>query len=639
MGNKNFIKNSVGWQISLPSMLVIFLSIAALYVISNSFLDKSIRTSIKYRANEIAEVFSIAIEADSSIANLTRTNNSVATFNDINNLYVIDPLLKKVLVSSENVYSKRFIIDIESVDVKNLLTDSLHRKNSTFYKKNNSDYVYIYHLIVHSENKFAFKKIVLVIDLNDNSLALLFSEYLNGLMAFFVLSVFIAMFVFYLRTKKLVISPLKELLRVVDKGSNEDKAITSSYKSKDEIGVLVDTYNKMITSAFTRKNELLAAKEESEAAEKAKSEFLSIMSHEIRTPMNGVVGGCAFLESTDLDEKQRKYTSMINNSSNHLLALLNDILDFSKIESGNLELESSVIDIDDILDKVINIYQNDVMKKNITLCFVKPNLTLPRMMGDEVRLKQIFTNLVSNAVKFTIDGGVTVSIEKTLLRNEKFSFTVLISDTGIGLNDEDSANLFTSFTQADASTTRKYGGTGLGLSICKQLIELMGGKIRVRSTPKQGTEFYVDLSLPVASGVRNKAPEIEIDTSDIKQASILLVEDTIVNQIIAEEILSRVGHKVTIVDNGQKAVQAVEKCGYDLILMDCFMPIMDGYEATRLIREREVTLSLKPVPIVALSADVSKENREKCKAIGMVDFLLKPYEPDQLIKKLQQHLK
>lgn len=633
------LSGGINWKITAPAAVIFVFLILVAYVLASLYFSQVIDESAKLRAREIAEIFNISVEADSSLANLKRTNNSVATFEDINNLFVIDPETNVIMVASDNIFSKKVVSDIKNIELKGLLSEAMEREKYDFYEYSSGRYIYVYKFIVKSNDKLAYKELDLIVDLNGEKLRKTFAQQLNLMMGALMLSVLFAMIAFYIRTDSVVIRPLKKLLGVIYKGSNKSEPIIYDYDANDEIGTLVKTYNNMVVFEYEQKLQLIEAKEESEAAAKTKSEFLSVMSHEIRTPMNGVIGGCAFLEKTALDQEQKKYTSMIRQSSQQLLMLLNDILDFSKIESGNLKLETRPIDLCRVIDHVVLLFQKDVHDKEITLEFKRPKQLPPVMLGDELRIKQIIINIVSNAIKFTASGGVVISIVNSMTDGDRYTFEIKVEDTGVGIAAETIDKIFDSFTQADTTTTRKYGGTGLGLTICKQLTKLMDGEIWLESIENKGTQFYIRLSLLVTDELMESNTKTEVSVDEVlKPANILLVEDTEVNRIIAKSVLESAGHKVAVAVNGEEAYQAVQAGNFDLIIMDCFMPVMDGYESTRLIREYERENKLAVVPVVALTADVSAENREKCSVAGMNDFLIKPYEPEELLRKLYQYL-
>lgn len=382
---------------------------------------------------------------------------------------------------------------------------------------------------------------------------------------------------------------------------------------------------------------LVAAKEAAEANVRAKSEFLANISHELRTPMNGVIGMADLLLGEELTTTQREYAEIIRTSAEHLLALLNEILDFSKIEAGAMTIERIPFATTALIESVIDVFRAEAGKKGLALAAdISPRLPAA-LLGDPLRLRQALANLVGNALKFTAAGSVTVAADW-----QDGRFFLAVRDTGIGIDEATRAKLFTPFTQADGSTTRKYGGTGLGLAISKRLVELMGGTIDVDSRPGQGSTFRIELPAPLATlGEENAAsqpvPAVTAAAAEkgARSLSILVAEDNRVNQKVVTAMLERLGHRVTLANDGREAVEIFRDGDFDLILMDALMPEMDGFAATRAIRRMEAERG-GHVTIVALTASVLEGDREKCLAAGMDDFLAKPITLDSLNKLLQE---
>jgi signal transduction histidine kinase/HPt (histidine-containing phosphotransfer) domain-containing protein len=395
--------------------------------------------------------------------------------------------------------------------------------------------------------------------------------------------------------------------------------------------------------------QLESARQEAEAANHAKSLFLATMSHELRTPLSGVIGMLDLLRPTELNDVQNRYVGSARTSAELLLRLINDILDFSKIEAGKLELEAIDLDLRATVDQVMELAVHQARKNGLAVrADVDPAIPA-RLRGDPGRLRQVLTNLVTNAVKFTQQGAVTVRAALVDQAETNVTLRFTVTDTGIGIPADRIGRLFQSFVQVDSSTTRKYGGTGLGLAICKRLCELMGGEIGIESTVGKGSSFWCTAVLGRQSTAAPDAPAPKPGSlcrqpagPPQKRGRILLAEDNEINQEVAAEILARAGYACDVVADGKLAVEAVGRGGYDLVLMDCHMPEMDGFEATATIRRLEEEGRLPgrggPLPIIAITANAMNGDRDRCLEAGMTDYLSKPFNPLRVVEVIEMNL-
>ncbi len=446
-----------------------------------------------------------------------------------------------------------------------------------------------------------------------------------------------------------ILNPIQNLTGQIQKlakpESNKNQRISAPYF--DELRMLAESFNALLDEVERREKQLLIAMQETDLsrlkekeANEAKSEFLANMSHEIRTPMNAIIGMADLALMTSDENELHRYLSIVKSSSNHLLLVVNDILDFSKIESGNLLLEQREFHLNNIFYSIEKIYQFEIHKKGLILTFDISNDLPISIVADELRIRQILINLISNSLKFTEKGEIKIraSLKKEINVEPEFSAVeISVSDTGCGIPEEKQNIIFSKFQQSDMSITRKFGGTGLGLSIVKDLVRLMDGDIIVKSEPGKGSEFILWLKVKTGGSMQDikKVEEIPHEKiSDKRQLRILLVEDNMVNIILGVTVLEKLSNIVSVARNGVEAMDLLSKNEYDLILMDIEMPVMDGIEATKRIRNGECGEEKKNINIVAMTAHAVAEIKQQGMDAGMNDYITKPID----ITKIQERI-
>ncbi|BCE02831.1 CHASE domain-containing protein [Marinicellulosiphila megalodicopiae] len=461
-------------------------------------------------------------------------------------------------------------------------------------------------------------------------------------------------------------TPVTELFKFSGRVFEIKVAANSEFKktNKDWNSWIILTFGMLITSllqgfifVIIRQNDIVIKEvakktqalkisvKEAEFANNAKSDFLANMSHELRTPLNAILGLIHLCQKTKLDEQQTNYLDKADLASQTLLSLINHTLDYSKIEAGQLEIESVEFDFIDVLKKIYAIFNIHANQKNVNFRIICDNVIPDKLIGDSLRLEQVLINLCGNAIKFTDQGGVTVTVSAHQIEN-KHNLIISIEDTGIGIDQEQQAILFQPFKQADSSTSRKFGGTGLGLSISKKIIETMQGKITLESEMHIGSKFIIELNMITASNysyvlfdqntpaTEKKEDDLNLNKQPLKGINILLVEDVMVNQMIAQEMLEQLGAFVDIADNGQIALDKM-KVSLNVVLMDLQMPVMDGYESCKKIKEKS---EFDHIPIIAMTANAMQSDIQKCKEAGMHDHISKPIDEKVMLKTILKYV-
>jgi PAS domain S-box-containing protein len=411
--------------------------------------------------------------------------------------------------------------------------------------------------------------------------------------------------------------------------------------SQDDLNVM-DFIANQIAIAIQRRimlDNLILATQKAEESALTKQLFMSTMSHEIRTPLNEVIGITNLLIQGNPREDQMDYIKTLKFSGNHLLTLVNDVLDYNKMESGKIIFEQTQFNLNDFLEDIMRSYSFRSKAKQLSFDIKKASNLPDEVIGDPTRLNQILSNLLSNALKFTNQGSITVLVKELERTGNQSKMEFTVTDTGIGIQKDKLSLIFDRFSQASPDTTRHFGGSGLGLAICKKLIEMQGGTITVESEPKKGATFRFVISLGIAEkGSKKQSDESPEDYSGLEGKRILVAEDNKINFFVANKFLIGWGIIVTHAENGQIALDILEKEDFDLILMDLHMPVMDGIEATRVIRNSE-NPKIKNIPIVALTAAIMSESYDKIDNLNINDYVLKPFNPHDLFERIRRHIR
>lgn len=634
--------------------LLILSAIAALSVVIGVYWlsSKALHEDLQQRGQLLSSTLIISAETSSSLADFHRTVLANASEPSIDNIMLLNLDYQPIF------YNDQYDIDshegekdyleslIQQAKDTGLSIGALDPHNNDIYKVVSSINI----SALPQKNFFKPKESILVISLQTTQArkdAIIGAAWLTAL---FIGIGLVAFSSIYYLMNNLVLKPSQKIVAVM-RAHSLKQDITTGLLPEHELGLIGQTFDQLSHTLKAREQELQLALTQAQDASLAKSQFLASMSHEIRTPMNGVIGMLHLLNKEPLNEKQQHYTQLATSSADSLLTLINDILDVSKIEAGKLDIEIIDFDLHQLFKQLANTMTPRIEDKDLKIILDLKGVKNEMVKGDPGRISQILTNLIGNAIKFTSAGEIILRASLSPINQDnKLILQCDLIDTGIGIANSKLDQLFDSFTQADSSTTRKYGGTGLGLSIVKQLCQLMGGDIFVSSTLGQGSQFSFtvtldssDKKIPSLTGIENTGNKtlLNINNNNASKPRILLVEDNRINQLVAIGILENLGFQAEARADGQEAISVLQQTQeepFSLILMDCQMPIMDGFTTTQNIRNGMAGEQNRDITIVAMTANAMQGDREKCIQSGMNDYLTKPIDEKLLAQCLLKWL-
>lgn len=625
------------------SALAALAGIAGVYWLESTAFQKE----LQQRGHLLSTALIISAETSSSLADFQRAVQSMASEPSIDSIMLLTPDYQPIFrgdsfdIDTHRSELKQLKSMVEQATNTGLSTGAVDPHYNNVYRVVSLIYV----AALPQVNVLNPEPSLLLISLHTEQArteALIGAAWVTALFISIGLIAFIS--IYYLMNN-LVLKPSQRIVEVMTSHSLK-RYESTGFTPEHELGLIGQTFDQLAEKLNARQQLLEQALIKAQDANKAKSQFLASMSHEIRTPMNGVIGMLQLLKKEPLNDTQESYVQAAKSSADSLLSLINDILDVSKIEAGKLDIEIIDFDIHRLFTDLASSMSHKIQSADVKIIVNIENLKDQTVKGDPNRIRQIITNLLGNAIKFTSHGEIVISATLCAIKEtnsehdiddmENLELHCDISDTGIGIASNKLNQLFDSFTQADSSTTREYGGTGLGLSIVKQLCQLMGGDVEVSSNIGQGSQFSFTLKMNSSELASNVNSDTEIPNKKLENHTnqhLLLVEDNEINQLVAVSILKSLGFNTDVSGNGQEAINRLKHAGgkyYSLIIMDCQMPIMDGFTATRNIRKGDAGDSYREIPIVAMTANAMQGDREKCINAGMNDYLPKPIEEELL---------
>ena len=622
---------SFRYKFVLAFILIEAFFILLMVVFNTHSLKTTSETLVMQKIDAASEIFIEIVKNPIIVNDLATLDDAAANFTAISNIAEVHVLGNKGELLSESYnpspsLSSKTVRDVFDATMSNPEFIS----GSEFEADGRQFYAYSKAITIDEE---PIGEIRFIYDVSDSIQTLNENTGLTHLLATvaLVISTAIAILLGFRITRQ-----LKSLTHTANEIANDNPVVVPDYKQNgDEIDELYSAMKTMQRNIIERTQEMTAARSRAQVASKAKSEFLAVMSHEIRTPLNGMIGSLNLMDKKRLSPEDSEHLATVHQSSALLVTIINDILDYSKIEAGKFSLDQHVIDLEQLTNEVGQFYRPIMAEKGLLMDVQLKGISNRYVKGDAIRIKQILNNYLNNALKFTSQGYIHLQLEQT--GESDYIFRVI--DTGIGINPGDIQNLFKDFSQVNTGATRRFGGTGLGLAISKRLAVLMGGNVGVESEFGKGSCFWATLKLEPETQAAHKLQHQSQETSDENvlegvTAKVLLVEDNKVNQMVARKLLEKRSCIVTIANNGVEALDALQVDEFDIVLMDCQMPVMDGYEATRQIRASGNT-----VPVIALTANAQTSDRDACLKAGMNDFLSKPFDPRVLYQIISRYSK
>ncbi|MCG7495704.1 ATP-binding protein [Vibrio sp. Of7-15] len=628
---------NISTKIIAPFFLLFSALVVALWIGIHYLADSLIERKVTNRALELTDTFLLAA-VDNKTSEIIKVVSSIGANEDVSHIVLLSRRTNMVVASNLGRYRNKHVSFIDIAPLRRFMLKSSNDTGIHRLSYENNVLYFSYHTHLPDNASRSLVPYTLFLTINTNEISRSMEKLSHEVFLVMCFSVLIILGFCYGLIRFIVLKPIKNITAsFTDTNLNvEPKAYIT--KSKDEIAQLGFALSEQAKTQYQQHKELQASSRAIKSATQAKSEFLATMTHEIRTPLNGVIGIGSLLKQTELSKEQSEYVHSLVTSGEQLLLIVNDILDFSKIEAGKLELECESFSVRLMFEQCKLMFSNQMIAKGLEFVVDCQEGKTPSLIGDAARLKQVIVNLLSNAYKFTEYGHIKLSMKVILLTEKDAEFQIVIEDTGIGMSKEQQTQLFKQFVQLDSSSTRKTAGTGLGLAICKSLVEAMKGSIDVSSEVGVGTRFRVCVRMPVAeqevgcksSVHRYVTPQLSV----LKPLRVLVVDDTPLNLKILNAMLSKMGHEVVLAENGQVAFELFTEQSFDLVFLDCLMPVLDGYETAKKIREWESSECF--CPIVAVTASALQETKDKCHDAGMNDFITKPLKVDEITRALEK---